>query len=68
MKNLRGSDHRHRLQAFSMTRNVRGSMQRSELEHVIRACGEIAGDDEFIIIGSQAILGQFPNAPLKFLM
>ena len=43
-------------------------MQRSELEHVIRACGEIAGDDEFIIIGSQAILGQFPNAPLKFLM
>jgi GTP-sensing pleiotropic transcriptional regulator CodY len=24
-------------------------MQRSELEHVIRACGEIAGDDEFII-------------------
>ena len=43
-------------------------MQRLELEHVIRACGEIAGDDEFIIIGSQAILGQFPSAPLKFLM
>jgi hypothetical protein len=30
-------------------------MQRSELEHVIRASGEIADDDEFIIIGSQAI-------------
>lgn len=43
-------------------------MRRSELEHVIRACGEIAGDDEFIIIGSQSILGQFPNAPAKFLM
>jgi len=25
-------------------------MQRSELEHLIRASGEIAGDDEIIII------------------
>jgi hypothetical protein len=38
-------------------------MRRSELEHVIRASGEIAKDDEVIIIGSQAILGQFPDAP-----
>lgn len=37
-------------------------MKRSELEHIIRASGEIAGDDEIVIIGSQAILGQFPNA------
>ncbi len=43
-------------------------MQRSELEHVIRASGEIADDDEFIVIGSQAILGQFPDAPAKLLM
>ena len=43
-------------------------MQRSELEHLIRASGEIAGDDEIIIIGSQAILGQFPDAPLGLLM
>jgi len=43
-------------------------MQRSELEHLIRASGEIAGDDEIIIIGSQAILGQFPNAPARLLM
>ena len=42
-------------------------MQRSELEHLIRASGEIAGDDEIIIIGSQAILGQFPNAPARLL-
>ena len=40
-------------------------MQRSELEHLIRASGEIAGDDEIIIIGSQAILGQFLNAPVR---
>ena len=43
-------------------------MQRSELEYLIRASGEIAGDDEIIIIGSQAILGQFPNAPARLLM
>ena len=42
-------------------------MQRSELEHLIRASGEVAGDDEIIIIGSQAILGQFPDAPVRLL-
>jgi len=42
-------------------------MQRSELEHIIRASGEISGDDEIIIIGSQAILGQFPDAPIRLL-
>ena len=43
-------------------------MKRSDLEHIIRASGEIAGDDEIVIIGSQAILGQFPNAPVQLLM
>jgi len=43
-------------------------MQRSELEHLIRASGEIADDDEIIVIGSQAVLGQFPNAPVRLLM
>ncbi|TAJ93163.1 MAG: hypothetical protein EPO31_02815 [Gammaproteobacteria bacterium] len=38
-------------------------MTRSELEHLIRTSGAIANDDEIIIIGSQAILGQFPDAP-----
>ncbi len=42
-------------------------MRRSELEHVIRASGDIAQDDEIIIIGSQAILGQFPDAPVRLL-
>jgi len=42
-------------------------MQRSELEHIIRASGEVSGDDEIIIIGSQAILGQFPDAPIRLL-
>jgi hypothetical protein len=43
-------------------------MQRSELEHIIRESGAIADDDEIVIIGSQAILGQFPDAPQKLLV
>lgn len=43
-------------------------MQRSDLEHLIRASGEIAQDDEIVIIGSQAILGQFPDAPVRLLV
>jgi hypothetical protein len=31
-------------------------MKRSQLEHVIRACANIADDDEIIVVGSQAIL------------
>jgi hypothetical protein len=38
-------------------------MKRSELEHLIRAAGSIANDSEIVVIGSQAILGQFPDAP-----
>lgn len=38
-------------------------MNRQQLEHLIRTAGEIANDDELIIIGSQAILGQYPDAP-----
>ena len=38
-------------------------MNREQLEHVVRAAGIIADDTEIIIIGSQAILGQFPDAP-----
>jgi hypothetical protein len=42
-------------------------MNRVELEHIIRAAGAIADVDELIVIGSQAILGQFPNAPPELL-
>src|SRR6266705_3353325 len=38
-------------------------MKRSELEHLIRAAGRIAGAREIVVIGSQAVLGQFPEAP-----
>ncbi|MFQ5676038.1 MAG: DUF6036 family nucleotidyltransferase [bacterium] len=36
-------------------------MNRNELEHIIRAAGEVAGVQKVIILGSQAILAQFPN-------
>ena len=42
-------------------------MKRSELEHVICASGAIADDDEIIVIGSQSVLGQFPDAPVRLL-
>ncbi len=38
-------------------------MTRSDLEYLIRAAGKIAGDSELVIIGSQALLAQFPEAP-----
>lgn len=43
-------------------------MKRSELEHVIRAAGSIADDSEIVVIGSQSILGQFPDAPATLLV
>jgi hypothetical protein len=39
---------------------------RAELEHLIRAAGSIA-DDDLVIIGSQALLGSYPNAPRELL-
>ena len=42
-------------------------MRREDLEHVIRAAGDIADDSEIVVIGSQAILAQFPTAPAEML-
>ncbi len=43
-------------------------MQRPQLEHIIRAAAGITGAQEFVIIGSQAVLGQFPHAPDELLV
>ena len=43
-------------------------MTRAQLEHVIRAAATIADDDEIVIIGSQSVLGQFPDAPGSLLV
>ncbi len=36
-------------------------MTRDELEHIIRAAGEITNEYEFVIVGSQSMLGSVPN-------
>lgn len=38
-------------------------MTRDELEHAIRAACDVAHDTEVYVFGSQAILGQYPDAP-----
>src|SRR6266568_2765963 len=38
-------------------------MRREQLEHIIRAACAITGAPEIVIIGSQAVLGQHPEAP-----
>ena len=38
-------------------------MTREQLEHAIRAACDVANDTELIIFGSQAILGEHPDAP-----
>lgn len=43
------------------------AMQRPQLEHIIRAAAGITGADQFVIVGSQAVLGQFPQAPEELL-
>jgi hypothetical protein len=43
-------------------------MKRAQLEHLIRASADIAADDDIIVVGSQSILGQFPDAPEELLV
>ena len=38
-------------------------MTRDQLEHAIRAACDVAEDTEVWVFGSQAILGEFPDAP-----
>ena len=44
------------------------SMRREDLEHIIRACAEVTGDTDIVVVGSQAILGSFPTAPAPMLI
>lgn len=38
-------------------------MTRPQLEHILRAAGAISGAPEFVVIGSQALLGAVPEPP-----
>jgi hypothetical protein len=43
-------------------------MRRAELEHVIRAAAEVTRDPDIVVVGGQAILGQYPEAPESLLV
>jgi hypothetical protein len=38
-------------------------VKREHLEHLISAAATVSGEDEIVVIGSQALLAQFPTAP-----
>ena len=42
-------------------------MTRSQLEHAIRAACTVSEDTEVWVFGSQAILGEHPDAPVALL-
>jgi hypothetical protein len=43
-------------------------MNRAQLEHLIGAAASVTEDDDIIVIGSQSVLGQFPEAPAELLI
>jgi hypothetical protein len=43
-------------------------MNRQDLEHIIRAAADVTNEYEFIIVGSQSILGPIPYPPEVFKM
>ena len=42
-------------------------MKRHELEHILRAASAITNQPDIVVVGSQAVLGQFPNAAAELL-
>jgi hypothetical protein len=42
-------------------------VRREDLHYVVAAAARIVGEDEWVIVGSQAILGPYPDAPAGML-
>jgi hypothetical protein len=38
-------------------------MNRAALEHILRAAAAVTNQRDIVVVGSQALLGQYPNAP-----
>jgi hypothetical protein len=38
-------------------------LRRSELEHILRAAGEVTRERRIVVVGSQSVLGAYPQAP-----
>jgi len=43
-------------------------VNRAQLEHLIRAAAEVTNEYEFVVVGSQSILGAIPNPPPELTM
>ena len=43
-------------------------MKKQQVDHVLRAAGEISGEKQFIIIGSQSLHGKYPDLPDEILL
>lgn len=43
-------------------------MRRADLEHLIRAAAAVSGEDDIVVVGSQAVLASFPEAPAELLV
>ena len=52
------------IQVYNNRSGVVVTMNKQQLEHIIRAACSITGEDNIVIIGSQAILASFPNTVL----
>jgi hypothetical protein len=38
-------------------------MKKQQVDHILRAAGELTGEKQFVIIGSQSLHGKFPDLP-----
>ena len=38
-------------------------MKKQQVDHVLRAAGELTGEKQFVIIGSQSLHGKYPDLP-----
>ena len=43
-------------------------MKKQQVDHILRAAGEITGETQFIIIGSQSLHGKHPDIPDEIVM
>ena len=42
-------------------------MKKQQVDHILRAAGEITGEKQFVIIGSQSLHGKHPDLPDEIL-
>ena len=43
-------------------------MKKQQVDHVLRAAGQITGEKQFVIIGSQSLHGRYPDLPDMIVM